>query len=122
MPHFEAMPKPVMGRKLGALMGKSHGAGPASRLPCPDVPPSGPGMRSLFRGDPPASHRRQRRLPRWYLFGADLLLMATALLVMFRSPTPLSGNEKFFGAVAVALGASLAVIALCVRDNADNNK
>jgi len=103
-------------------MGKPPGAGAASRLPCPDVPPSGPGMRSLFRGDPTASRPRLKRLPRWYLFGADLVLMATALLVMFKSPTPLSGNEKFFGAVAVALGASLALIALCVKDSADKDK
>lgn len=51
-----------------------------------------------------------------------MVLMATALLVMFKSPTPLSGNEKFFGAVAVALGASLALIALCVKDSADKDK
>jgi hypothetical protein len=122
MPHFEDMPKPVMGRKLGALMGKPNGAGAAARLPCPDVPPSGPGMRSLFRGDPPASRPQQKRLPKWYLFGADLLLMATALLVMFKSPAPLSGNEKFFGAVAVGLGAGLALIAISVKDSADKDK
>jgi len=45
--------------------------------------------------------------PRWYLFGADLLLVAAALVVMYKSPAPLTGNEKFFGAAAVVLGASL---------------
>jgi hypothetical protein len=115
-----AVPKPVMGRKLGALMGKSPGAGSASRLPSPEDPPSGAGMRSLFRGHPPSTPPPpRRRIPRWYLFGADLLLVAAALMVISKSPTPLSGNEKFFGVVAVVLGASLGLIAICVQDQKD---
>jgi peptidoglycan/LPS O-acetylase OafA/YrhL len=76
-------------------------------------------MRSLFRGDPTAARPRRSRIPRWYLFAADLLLVATALLVMYKGPAPLSGNEKFFGAVAVVLGAGLAVLAICMRDRKD---
>ena len=45
--------------------------------------------------------------------------MAAALLVLYKSPAPLSDNEKFFGAAAVALGASLALIAICMRDRSD---
>ena len=115
----EGVPKPVIGRKLEALMGKGPGAEEASRLlPEPDLA-TGAGMRSLFRGHEPNSPRRQTRIPRWYLFAADLVLVATALLIMYKSPAPLTGNEKFFGAAAVVLGAGLALIGLCMGDNKD---
>lgn len=100
-------------------MGKGPGAEGAPRLPPTPDQPSNPGLRSLFRGDPPSSPPRRSRIPRWYLYGADLLLVATALMVMYRSPAPLSGNEKFFGVAAVVLGASLALIAICMRDQKD---
>ena len=116
MGHCEAMPKPVMGRKLGVLLGKRPGTGAASPLPSPGDQPSGPGMRSLFRGHPASSRPQRWCVPRWYLFGADLLLVAAALMVMSRSPAPLTGNEKFFGVAAVVLGASLGLIAICMRD------
>jgi len=116
------VPKPAIGRKLGALMGNPPGAGSASRLPSPGDPPSGSGMRSLFRGHPPSSPPRHSRIPRWYLFGADLLLVAAALMVMAKSPAPLSGNEKFFGVVAVVLGASLGLIAICMKDCKEKQK
>lgn len=115
----EGVPKTVIGRKLRALMSKGADAAGASPLPSPPDQASGPGMRSLFRGHPPSSPPRHSRVPRWYLFGADLLLVATALMVMYKSPAPLSGNEKFFGAVAVVLGASLALMAICMRDPKD---
>ncbi len=101
-------------------MGKTPGAVVPPRLPAADVPPSGPGMNSLFRGHPSSPRHRLSRIPRWYLFGADLALMAAALMVMYRSPTPLTGNEKFFGVVAVALGAFLALIALCMGGRKDS--
>jgi len=116
MGHYQAMPKPVMGRKLGALLGKRPGAEAVSPLPSPGDQPSGPGMRSLFRGHPPSSHPPRWRIPRWYLFGADLLLVAVALLVMSQRRAPLTGNEKFFGVAAVILGASMGLIAICMRD------
>jgi hypothetical protein len=119
MPQSEGVPKPVIGRKLGSLMGKRPGAGEVSRPPPGEDQPSGPGMRSLFRGHPPSSPPRRSRIPRWYLFGADLVLIAAALMVMYKSPAPLSGNEKLFGVAAVVLGASLALIAVCMRDQKD---
>ena len=73
-------------------------------------------MRSLFRGHPPSSPPRRSRIPRWYLFAADLLLVAVALVVMSQRSAPLTGNEKFFGVAAVVLGASLGLIAICMRD------
>jgi len=97
-------------------MGKRPGAEAGSRLPSPEDGSSGPGMRSLFRGDPPTSRPRRWSVPRWYLFGADLLLVAAALMVMSQSRAPLTGNEKFFGVAAVVLGASLGLIAICMRD------
>ena len=117
MGHYQAMPKPVMGRKLGVLLGKRPGAEAVSPLPSPSDPHSGPGMRSLFRGYPASSRPRHCGIPRWYLFGADLLLVAAALMVMSRSPAPLTGNEKLFGVAAVAIGAILALIAICMKDN-----
>jgi hypothetical protein len=119
MPQSEGVPKPVIGRKLRSLMGKRPDAGGASRPIPGEDQPSGPGMRSLFRGHPPSSPPRRSRIPRWYLFGADLFLMAAALMVMYKSPAPLSGNEKFFGVAAVVLGAGLALIAVCMRDPKD---
>ena len=101
-------------------MGKPPGAGPASRLPAPGDPPSGSGMRSLFRGHPPSSPPRHSRIPRWYLFGADLLLVAAALMVMSQHRAPLSDNEKLFGVTAVVLGLILGLIGICMRNRKEN--
>jgi hypothetical protein len=100
-------------------MDKSTGAESASRPSSTENPSPGPGVRSLFRGHPPSSPRRHSRIPRWYLLGADLILMAAALVVMYRGPAPLSGNETLFGVAAVVLGAGLALIAICMRDPTD---
>jgi hypothetical protein len=119
-PHAEGVPKTVIGRKLEALMGKRPGAAGVPSLPPSADQPSGSGMRSLFRGHPASStQKRPARIPRWYLFGADLALVTTALLVMCKSPAPLTGNEKFFGAAAVVLGAILALIGMCMGDPKD---
>jgi hypothetical protein len=116
----QGVPKTVIGRKLEALMGNGPGVKGAPSLPASADQTSGPGMRSLFRGHPASLPRkRQARIPRWYFFGADLVLVATALLVMYKSPATLTGNEKFFGAAAVALGASLALVGLCMGDSKD---
>ena len=118
-PQSEAVPKPVIGRKLESLMGKP----PSSEKLNPPLASgegkaSEPGMRSLFRGHPTTSPPRRRSfVPRWYLFGADLLLVAAALVVMYKSPAPLTGNEKLFGVAAVAIGAVLALIAICMKDH-----
>lgn len=100
-------------------MGKRPGGEGPSPLPAPEGKPSEPGMRSLFRGHPPSSPARHSRIPRWYLYGADLLLMAVALLVMYKSPAPLSEIEKFFGVAAVVMGGCLALIAICMKDRKD---
>ncbi len=118
-PQSEAVPKPVIGRKLESLMGKP----PSSEKLNPPLPSgegktSEPGMRSLFRGHP-TTPKRRAFIPKWYLFGADLLLVAAALVVMYKGPAPLTGNEKLFGVAAVAIGAVLALIAICMKDGKD---
>jgi hypothetical protein len=110
------VPKQVIGRKLDALMEKRPLKGVASPFSCPDPRPSGAGVRSLLDGQPPVTAPERSRVPRWYLFGADLLLVAVALLVLCKHPAPLTGVEKLFGIVAVVIGAVLAVIATCMRD------
>ena len=118
-PQSGDVPKPVIGRKLESLMGKP----PSSESLNPPLPgsegkASEPGMRSLFRGHPTTSPPKRRSyVPKWYLFGADLLLVAAALIVMYKGPAPLTGNEKLFGVAAVAIGAILALIAICMKDN-----
>lgn len=112
------MAKPVIGRKLDSLMGKSPKKGPAPSVSSPE-PRSCSGMRSLLDGQPPAAPPQRAHFPRWYLFGADLLLVAVALIVLCKHPAPLTGIEKLFGVVAVVVGAGLAVIATCMRDRKD---
>ena len=118
-----------MGEKPGAASADPAAppATPEASAP-PEVNPPGAGVRSLMRGSPPAPapvtspppfqvcKPRPSCVPRWYLFGADLLLVALALLVMYKSPTPLNWGEKIFGIAAVILGAGLALIALCVKE------
>ena len=69
-----------------------------------------------MRGKASEAPPERSRCPRWYLFGADLLLVALALLVMYKSPVPLTGGERILGVLAVALGAILAVAATCMKD------
>ncbi|MGD1083351.1 MAG: hypothetical protein ABSA47_01215 [Verrucomicrobiota bacterium] len=90
--------------------------GAASPFSSPDPNPSGTGVGSLLSGQPAPPAPSGARVPRWYLFGADLLLVAVALIVLCKHPAPMTGMEKVFGVLAVVLGAGLAVIATCMRD------
>ena len=114
------VPKPVIGRKLDALMDKRENRGAAPSICSPDPRPSGAGVRSLMNGQPAITPPPRARVPRWYLFGADLLLVAVALVVLCKHPAPLTGIEKLFGVGAVVIGAALAVIATCMRDPKDS--
>jgi hypothetical protein len=49
-----------------------------------------------------------------------LLLVALALIVMYKSPVPLTGGERVLGVLAVVLGAGLALIATCMKDHKDS--
>jgi hypothetical protein len=95
-----AMAKQALGRSLEALLGnRSNGVAGKEA-----VAPAGPGVRSLLRGQ-----ARRAVLPRWYLFGGDILLTVLALVIAYRSPHPLSLGREIFCAAAVALGAALAL-------------
>jgi hypothetical protein len=110
------VPKPVIGRKLDTLMEKRPNRGAAPSVSSPEPRHCGHGMRSLINGTSEVKERRRMSVPRWYLFGADLLLVAVAVFVMYKHPGPFTSVEKVFGVVAIVIGAGLAVIATCMRD------
>ena len=53
--------------------------------------------------------------PRWYFFAADLLLVALALVLIYKGPGPLNWKGKLFCTIAVALGGCLGLIAVCMK-------
>jgi hypothetical protein len=53
--------------------------------------------------------------PRWVLWGADLLLISLAALLVFKSPVPLKPWEMTLCLAAVMLGAVLACVAALSR-------
>ena len=82
----------------------------------PDSAPVGSGVRSLMRGQqttpvepPAAASTRKSVVPAWYLFGGDILLSALALVIVCKSPHPLSWQRELFCAAAVVLGGCLAL-------------
>ncbi len=117
------MAKQVLGRNLEALDGGARGGGKIEAA-APETAPVGSGVRSLMRGHqtapthPPASTPARRpAVPRWYLFGGDILLTALALIVVCKNPHPLSWGKELFCAAAVALGACLALVAIWRTDD-----
>ena len=116
---LSGMEKQVLGRNLEVLLDD----GPKeSEKPNPFVPepaPVGPGVRSLMRGHPAAAANPfagrpapKPLVPPWYLLAGDLLLLALALIVAWKSPHPLSWQRALFCAGAAALGGGLALGAL----------
>jgi hypothetical protein len=55
--------------------------------------------------------------PRWTLISADLLLIALATMLVFKSPAPLKVWEMTVCVAAVVLGALLACAAVLGKDN-----
>lgn len=113
------MAKQSLGRDLGTLMGK----------PKDGAAPVGAGVRSLMRGnDAPKvvvqgqSNPPKPAIPRWYLFAGDVLLVALALLTVYKSPHPLSLGREVFCAVLVLLAAVLAVVALLMPDGKSSHR
>ena len=104
------MAKQSLGRDLGALMGDKpkEGAAPVSA-----------GVRSLMRGHqvPAPGAAPKPAIPRWYLYAGDVLLVALALLTIYKSPHPLSWPRELFCAALVLLAAVLAVIALLTPES-----
>ncbi len=106
------MAKQSLGRDLGSLMGDKPKEGAA-----PTPAPVGAGVRSLMTGHKaptpaPVASQPKPALPRWYLFAGDILLVALALLTIYKSPHPLSWQREVFCAALVTLAAMLAVVAL----------
>jgi len=121
------MAKQVLGRNLEALLdGGAKEAGKGDPF-APETAPVGSGVRSLMRGPPatPAqppevASARKSVVPGWYLFGGDILLSALALVIVCKSPHPLSWQKELFCAAAVALGGCLALGAVLLAEDWDD--
>jgi len=121
------MAKQVLGRNLGALLDdgvKEAGKGDSC---APQTTPAGSGVRSLMRGHQgivakPAEAAPQRRsmVPGWYLFGGDIVLAALALVIVGKSPHPLTWQRELFCAGAVILGGCLALGAILLQEDHDD--
>jgi len=119
------MAKQVLGRNLEALLDGSPKK--ADDPFAPETAPVGPGVRSLMRGHPTtpaqppeATFARKSVVPGWYLFGGDILLSALALVIVCKSPHPLSWQKELFCAAAVALGGCLALGAVLLAEERDD--
>jgi hypothetical protein len=105
------MAKPVLGRDLSTLMGEKReekSAGPSV------APLGGAGVDSLLRGQRPAgtpAPLQQKPFPRGYLFAGDILLVILALIIIYKSPRPVSWKTEAFCGAVVALGTVLALLA-----------
>jgi hypothetical protein len=118
------MAKQALGRNLEALL--DDGAKAAGKIEAapPETAPVGSGVRSLMRGHqatparpPAAASTRKSVVPRWYLFGGDILLTALALVIVCKSPHPLTWRKELFCAAAVVLGGCLALGAVWRADD-----
>ena len=119
------MAKQVLGRNLEALL--DDGAKKADDPFAPETAPVGSGVRSLMRGhpaapaqSPEAASTRKSVVPGWYLFGGDILLSALALVIVCKSPHPLSWQKELFCAAAVVLGGCLALGAVWLAKDRDD--
>lgn len=111
------MPKPVLGRNLGTLLGRDRKESAPAAKPLLRGPAEvSPGVRSLLRGSPQASPKAgappARPLPAWYLFAGDVLLVGLALLTIYKSPHPLPWPRMVFCALLAALAAGLGIMAI----------
>jgi len=124
-PTIAAVPKPVLGRNLGALLGKGSRPAAPPEADAPKGTLSGPGMGSLIRGTrtenaaapTPASVSPKRAaplIPRWFLFAADALLLGSVLVVVCRRTGPLTSAEAAFCGIAVGVGCILGIAAICM--------
>jgi len=115
------MAKQVLGRNLEVLL--DDGARKADDPFASETAPVGSGVRSLMRGHqttpaqpPEAASTRKSVVQGWYLFGGDILLSALALVIVFKSPHPLSWQKELFCVAAVVLGGCLALGAVWLAD------
>jgi hypothetical protein len=120
LPTLDVMAKQVLGRNLEALL--DDGAKEPGKIEA--AAPAGSGVRSLMRGHratrsnpPAAASSRKSIVPCWYLFGGDILLAALALIIVCKSPHPLTWPKELFCAAAVVLGGCLALGAVWLADD-----
>ncbi len=121
------MAKQVLGRNLGALLDDGAKEAGKDETSAPETAPVGSGVRSLMRGHqaapvkpPEAASSRKSVVPGWYLFGGDILLAALALVIVCKSPHPLTWPKELFCAAAVILGGCLALGALLLKRDRDD--
>jgi hypothetical protein len=118
------MAKQALGRNLDELLDDSAKEAGKIEASAPQTAPVGSGVRSLMRGHrttpaspPKAASTRKAVVPGWYLLGGDILLTALALVIVCKSPHPLTWQKELFCAAAVVLGGCLALAAILRRDD-----
>jgi hypothetical protein len=86
--------------------------------PAPPAPLTGAGVNSLMRGQPPpaAEPAPKGGFPSWYLLAGDLLLVALALITIYKSRRPVPWPTELFCGATVALAAGLAAVAIFRRE------
>ncbi len=119
--------KPVLGRKLDVLLngdriaGKTDAASPA--MPASGEPLVGPGVGALFKGFQTDDKTKAAaspfkgmtepgvwklwNMPAWYFWGADLVLLSLAAVILLKSSSPPSWPQVLLCGLAIALGAAL---------------
>lgn len=97
-----------MGRAPGESSALSGTAKPA---------PLSAGVKSLMQNQPVAAPQpAKHQIPRWYLFAGDTLLIAMALVIVYKSPSPLSIRREIFCVGLVVVAAALAIAALLMSE------
>jgi hypothetical protein len=113
------MLKPGLGKGLGELMRGDDVAGKngASEADAPRAKPTfGRGLQTLVsvaaQQPEPIETPDQAPpiLPTWFYFAADLLLLAYTIAIAFDATRPFDAGTWIFCAVAISVGAALAVV------------
>ena len=85
--------------------------------------PLSAGVKSLMQSQPVAAPKPPKhRIPRWYLFAGDTLLIALALVTVYKSPSPLSLPREIFCVALVLIAAALAIIAILTPENEEHKE
>jgi len=126
---------------LGKLMSDSEkAASPLGSISAESdavQPAAGPGVGSLLRGtrsdeknvfaEPPSVEAqifevaaKKPLIPPWYFFAADLLLIAFALVVFYKSRSPLSGTAAFLCITSIVLAGILGAIGVWLGRKSDS--
>ena len=126
------MRKPVLGKGLRSLLNGTTPPGAPSEPPsCAERSPKtsiSPGVGTLLRGEGRPTKPHTEAAPesgppafadywpkvRWLLFGADLLLLSLASLLVFKHPQPLNFFEWVICVLSLVIGAALALIGLLI--------